>query len=105
MGKELGGMESSTVSIYPGGVEDRALVRLIKDIICARAPDLVDVIARIGSEAIPHSDAERVREILADELVENGLGPDDEPDERGRLVELAIDFVGKASLRDRTKAS
>ena len=38
----------------------------------------------------PESTTEEIRQTLADELVESGLGPDGEPNDRGRLIEVAV---------------
>lgn len=61
--------------------------------ITARAPERIGLIDKLGSR-LDQSTREAIRHILADELVETGLRPDDEPNDRGLLIETTIDWLG-----------
>ena len=75
------------------GVSDEVLRRLVREVVSARAPDRIGLIDKLGSR-LDQSTRESIRHILADELLETGLGPDDEHNERGLLIESAIDWLG-----------
>lgn len=78
---------------YGFGITEEVLRRLIREVISARAPDRIGLIDKLGSR-LDESTRESIRHILADELVETGLRPDDEPNDRGLLIEAAIDWLG-----------
>jgi hypothetical protein len=77
------------------GVTDESLTRLITDIVRRREPSKLGSILAIQARLLSETEREALREILADELVAEGLGPDDEPNEHGRMVEAAIDWLGR----------
>jgi hypothetical protein len=52
---------------------------------------LVDL---VGKRPLTQDEREMMREILAAELVESGLGQGDEPNDRGLLIETAITWLG-----------
>jgi hypothetical protein len=58
-------------------VTEKALHRLTQEVLRARAHE-----------------RETMRDLLSDEFVETGLGPDDEPNQRGLLIEAAIAWLG-----------
>ncbi len=76
------------------GVTEKVLTNLIENVLASRAPDKLPLLASIQSRMLAEDDREAIREVLADELLESGLGPDSEPNERGRLIEAAIDWLG-----------
>lgn len=76
------------------GVTEEVLRRLIREVVGSRAPEQIGLIDKLGSQRLDQSTREALREVLADELVETGLDQDDEPTERGRLIEAAIDWLG-----------
>lgn len=61
-------------------VSDSAMIRFIKDVVTARQPEEISLIAAVHNRRLSDTEREALRELLADELVETGLGPDDEPD-------------------------
>ena len=75
-------------------VTQAQLCKLLEEIVRARAPDQLSLITRLGHASFSPEDREALRETLSEELVEEGLGPDDEPNSRGRLIEAAIDWLG-----------
>lgn len=77
------------------GVSEEVLMNLIREVFLMRAPEQLQLIAKLRREPLASNEREAIREVLADELLDNGLGPDDEPDERGRLIEAAIDWLGQ----------
>ena len=94
MGSEQRRVENTAMSRYGYGVTDKVITALIQDILRVRAPDKLGLITRLPGQPLSEDEREAVREVLADELLEEGLGPDEEPNERGRLVESAIDWLG-----------
>jgi hypothetical protein len=76
------------------GVSETVISRLISDVLRARAPEQRHLLAQLGREPISVDQREAIRVILADELIARGLDPDDEPNERGQLIEAAIDWLG-----------
>jgi hypothetical protein len=92
---QLGRLENSAVKRYGFALTDESLVRLISEVVLAREPAQLDVVGQLRTRRLTEDEREAIREILADELLENGLGPDDEPNERGSLIETAIDWLGR----------
>ena len=86
-------MENSTVRRYGYGVTGTVLVRLLEEVVRARAPEKLMLMAKVSAGSLSSDEREELREVLADALVEEGLGSDDEPNERGRLLEAAIDWL------------
>ena len=76
------------------GVTDAVLLRVIHEVVSTRAPEKLGLIGTLGAAPLSADSREAIRGLLADELIENGLGPDDEPNKRGRDVEAAIDWLG-----------
>lgn len=76
------------------GITEEVLRRLIREVVGERTPEQINLIDKLGSRPLDQSTRETLREILADELVETGLDQDDEPNERGHLIEAAIDWLG-----------
>jgi hypothetical protein len=76
------------------GVTNAVLLGMIHEVVGARAPEKRYLIESLGVAALTAASRETIRGILPDELAENGLGPDDEPNEHGRQIEAAIDWLG-----------
>ena len=79
---------------YGYGVTEKALQTLVEDVLRRRAvedPELIEAVLRRG---LTDESREVIRGVLADELIDSGLADDGEPNERGRLVETAIDWLG-----------
>ncbi|MBP6940667.1 MAG: hypothetical protein KBB65_02745 [Syntrophorhabdaceae bacterium] len=55
---------------------------------------LLKIMDSIGMVPLTDEQREKLREVLANELLETGLGKDDEPNERGLLLEGLIDRLG-----------
>jgi hypothetical protein len=79
---------------YGVGITDVVLQRLIREVVEVRAPEQLGVVDKLKSKPLDQDAREALREVLAEELVETGLQDDDEPNERGRLIEAAIDWLG-----------
>lgn len=58
-------------------------------------PSLRPIISGIGVRSLTYEEREKLREALLDELLETGLQDDDEPSNRGHLIEGLIDLVGR----------
>jgi hypothetical protein len=55
---------------------------------------MIGIVASFQSAELTNDQREELRQILTDELMETGLGDDDEPNERGLLLEELIDKLG-----------
>ncbi len=64
--------------------------KLLQEILANRRPDLAWLLHNEASQAMAQTDLEAMRETLVAELCETGLGPGDEPNERGLLIETLI---------------
>jgi hypothetical protein len=80
---------------YGYGVTETVIRNLIETVLQDRAAQSAALIAALRSGPVSVDDRERMRECLADELLETGLEGDTEPNERGRLIEAAIDWLGR----------
>lgn len=87
-------MEDESLRRYGFGVSEEALRSLVQAVLAARAPDKLAFLHGLPLTPSMTSITEEIRETLSDELVEVGLGPDGEPNDRGRLIEAAIDWLG-----------
>lgn len=87
-------MADSAMKRCDYGVTDAVLLRVIHEVVSTRAPEKLSLIGGLRAAPLSADSRETIRGLLADELVEKGLGPDDEPNERGRLVAAAIDWLG-----------
>ena len=79
---------------YGYGVNNEVLIQLIRDVLTARTPDKLNYLRVEGIWSLQSEQREEIREVLADEFIEYGLGEDGEPNNRGRLIEAAIDWLG-----------
>lgn len=77
------------------GITEEALRRLTAEVVRTRAPERLGLLDELGSRPLEEGTREVLRGLLADELVETGLDEDDEPNDRGRLIEAAIDWLGQ----------
>jgi hypothetical protein len=67
---------------------------LLREILLRHRSPLSTMIDSIGIVPLTNEQREELRGVIADELVETGLGKDDEPNERGLLLERLIDRLG-----------
>lgn len=79
---------------YGYGVTEKVLEGLTRGVLQARAPELLRFLELVGTRSLTQDEREAMREVLSDEFVETGLGPGDEPNERGLLIEEAITWLG-----------
>jgi hypothetical protein len=79
---------------YGYGVTEKVLEQLVRSVIENRAPEHATLLDLVGSRPLTRDEREAIRDILADELTESGLGPDAEPNDRGLLLEAAIAWLG-----------
>lgn len=70
-------------------------VRLLREVLANRAPDLLPCIPDHGRLRLGDEQRLRVSQSLAEELVAKGLGDNDEPNEHGRRIESLIDDVNR----------
>jgi len=68
--------------------------KLLKEILVKNAPSLLPVLDSVGLIPLTGEQREEIREAIADELLKTGLSENDEPNERGLLLESLIDRLG-----------
>lgn len=67
---------------------------LLSEIVWKRDPTMVGVVASLQDVQLTVDQREELRQAVTDELMETGLRDDDEPNERGLLLEELIDRLG-----------
>jgi hypothetical protein len=72
------------------------LQELLREVMAKYRPEMVSRLLPTGELSLAPEQREPLRNSLASELCENGLLPNDEPNERGYALEELIDLVGKA---------
>ena len=75
-------------------ITEKVIRDLIEAVLDTRASDSQTLLPALRVGPLSAENREAIREVLAEELVETGLGPDGAPNERGRFVEAAIDWLG-----------
>lgn len=65
------------------------------EVVRKRDPNLLPSVVQAPLPADNASVNEHLRELVLAELVEEGLGPDDEPSDYGRRLEAVIDWLGR----------
>lgn len=65
---------------------------LLSKVIWQRNPSLMPLVHSLGKAPLTQEEREQLRDVLADEFVEHGLQPDDEPNEWGVKVD---DLIGR----------
>lgn len=68
------------------------LAAILRGVVEARRPDLIHLLD--SSATLAAKERQALRQALADELAATGLRDDDEPNERGHLLEELIDKLG-----------
>jgi len=67
---------------------------LLKEVLLRHQPSRMTMLDSIGIVPLTNDQREELREVIADELLETGLDKNDEPNERGLLLEHLIDRLG-----------
>jgi hypothetical protein len=67
---------------------------LLSEIIWKRCPDMIGVLGSLQDVQLTDYQRDELRQAVADEFSETGLRKDDEPNERGLLLEDLIDHLG-----------
>jgi hypothetical protein len=67
---------------------------LLRQIVEARAAALLPLVDSIGTKPLRRDEREKLRTVLAGELVEKELDEQDEPTARGLVLEDVIDWLG-----------
>lgn len=79
---------SSKTSLHPEEA------RLLREVLWKRQPSLLHRLDSLGVIPLTTEQREELRQVLADELCETGLQPDDEPNERGLRLDDLIGQLG-----------
>ena len=67
---------------------------LLSEVLSKRNPSMMGIVASFQNVGLTDDQREELRQTLTDELIETGLREDDEPNERGLLLEELIDKLG-----------
>jgi hypothetical protein len=70
------------------------LSALLSEVVWKRNPEMIGIVASFQNVGLTDNQREDLRQALTDELMETGLREDDEPNERGLLLEELIDKLG-----------
>lgn len=70
------------------------LSALLSEVVWKRNPSMIGIVASFQNIGLTDDQREELRQILTDELIETGLHENDEPNERGLLLEELIDKLG-----------
>lgn len=75
-------------------VLDLQELNLLKEVVSKHNPSLLPMINSIGQVPLSFEQRESIREAIADEFIETGVGENDEPNDRGLSLESLIDRLG-----------
>lgn len=67
---------------------------LLRKVLWKHRANLMVLVDALGSIPLSNEQREELREAIADELLETGLDKNDEPNEKGLLLEKLIDRLG-----------
>ena len=70
------------------------LSALLSEVVWKRNPDMIGIVASFQNVGLTETQREELRQTLTDELIDTGLRENDEPNERGLLLEELIDKLG-----------
>ena len=65
--------------------------KLLREVITRWRPDLLYLLNRLGNSLLTIEQREEIREAIADELIASGLDENNEPTQRGIMLEELID--------------
>lgn len=68
------------------------MTELLREVVIKRCPHLVSSLAALEDMEITDSEGDELWDAVADEFAETGLKEDDEPNERGLMLE---DLIGR----------
>jgi hypothetical protein len=68
--------------------------KILRELLLKHNPSFLPLLDSIGEEALTIEQRESLREVILDEFLETGIEEDDEPNERGRMLEQLIDRLG-----------
>lgn len=68
---------------------------LLRDILSSRRPSLLPLLAFLGLVPLTDKQREEIRGAVAEELIETGLTEEDEPNEKGLLLDDLIGRIGE----------
>jgi hypothetical protein len=73
------------------------LSNLLSELVRNYRPDQSNLDAQATLHRLPEKERDELRELFGEELCETGFGPDDEPNERGKMIESLIDWLGEGN--------
>ena len=77
--------------------KDEAQLRLLREVVEKRDVASLKMVDVIGQRLLTSQEREDLRHLVADELIDTGLEPNDEHNERGRRLEDLIDWLRHVS--------
>jgi len=69
-------------------------MKLLKEVVLKHRPSLLPLLDSLGRVSLTTKQREDLRGAIAEEFSQTGLGKNDEPNSRGRLLENLIDRLG-----------
>jgi hypothetical protein len=70
---------------------------LLREVVRRHGPESLALVETIRSRLLTSEERETLRLLVSEEFVRTGLDEDDEPNERGLLLEDLIDWLGHVS--------
>ncbi len=94
MGEKQRRLEDSAVSPERSRGKDE-YAAVLRQVVNGRRPDLLPLVDSMTRRQLTEAEREELRQTIADELTATGLGPGDEPNDRGLVLESVIDWLGR----------
>jgi hypothetical protein len=70
------------------------LSALLSEVLWKRHPSMIGIVASLQNVVLTDDQREELRQALTDEFMDTGLRENDEPNDRGLLLEELIDKLG-----------
>ncbi len=80
------------------------LSALLEEVIRKQRPDLVQLLAKVKSGTIAEDERRTLLAAISTEFCATGLGPGDEPNKRGLLLESLLDCLNPVGRRGPARA-
>lgn len=94
MVKNKAGVEKNSINVAMDNSLKLQEQNILKELILKRNPSLLQVLDSIGKESLTIDQRESLRDLILDEFLETGIEEDDEPNDRGHILEQLIDRLG-----------
>jgi len=77
------------------------LIDLLEDAVRKQRPTLAPLLAKLKADALSEDERRALIDVISSEFCASGLGADDEPNERGLLLETLLDRLNAVGSSNR----